>query len=160
VRQKKGLILRLKILYGLAHRLEKVASINGVDFINDSKATNTDAAAKAMETFDQPQIVIMGGRDKDSDFQKLRSVVGKQVKHLILTGESAQKIYGILSDIVNTEFAVSMKDAVLKAFDASVPGDVVLLAPGCASFDMYANYKERGEDFRRAVQLIEFRRSP
>jgi UDP-N-acetylmuramoylalanine--D-glutamate ligase len=102
----------------------------------------------------------MGGRDKDSDFQKLRSVVGKQVKHLILTGESAQKIYGILSDIVNTEFAVSMEDAVLKAFDASAPGDVVLLAPGCASFDMYANYKERGEDFRRAVQLIDFRRSP
>lgn len=157
---KEGINSALNNFNGLAHRLEKVATINGVDFINDSKATNTDAAAKAMETFDQPQIVIMGGRDKDSDFQKLRSVVGKQVKHLILIGESAQKIYGILSDIVDAEFAVSMKDAVLKAFDASVPGDVVLLAPGCASFDMYANYKERGEDFRRAVQLIDFRRSP
>lgn len=157
---KEGINCALKNFNGLAHRLEKVATVNGVDFINDSKATNTDAAAKAMETFDQPQIVIMGGRDKDSDFKRLRSVVRKHVKHLILMGESAQKIYGILSDTVDAEVAVSMKDAVLKAFKASVPGDVVLLAPGCASFDMYANYKERGEDFRRAVQLIDFRRSP
>jgi UDP-N-acetylmuramoylalanine--D-glutamate ligase len=157
---KEGINYALKNFKGLAHRLEKVATINGVDFINDSKATNTDAAAKAMETFDQPQIVIMGGRDKDIDFKRLRSVVRKHVKHLILMGESAEKIYGILSDIVDAEFANSMKDAVLKAFKASAPGDVVLLAPGCASFDMYTNYKERGEDFRRAVQLINFRRSP
>jgi UDP-N-acetylmuramoylalanine--D-glutamate ligase len=157
---KEGVHSALKNFKGLSHRLEKVATINGVEFINDSKATNTDAVAKAMETFEQPQIVIMGGRDKDSDFKRLRSVVRKHVKHLILMGESAQKIYDILSDIVNAELAISMKDAVLKAFAASVPGDVVLLAPGCASFDMYANYKERGEDFRCAIQMIDFRRSP
>jgi UDP-N-acetylmuramoylalanine--D-glutamate ligase len=157
---KEGINSALKNFKGLAHRLEKVATINGVDFINDSKATNTDSVAKAMETFDQPQIVIMGGRDKDSDFQKLRSVVRKHVKHMILMGESAEKIYGILSDIVSAEFAISMKDAVQKAFEFSNPGDVVLLAPGCASFDMYSNYKERGEDFRCAVQLIDSRRAP
>jgi len=156
----EGINSALKNFKGLAHRLEKVASINGVDFVNDSKATNTDAVAKAMETFDQPQIVIMGGRDKDSDFQSLRHVVRKHVKHMILMGESAEKINGILSDIVDTEFAISMKDAVLKAFKASAPGDVVLLVPGCASFDMYANYKERGEDFQHAVKMIDFRRSP
>jgi UDP-N-acetylmuramoylalanine--D-glutamate ligase len=157
---KEGINSALKNFKGLSHRLEKVATINGVDFINDSKATNTDAVAKAMETFDQPQIVIMGGRDKYSNFQRLRSVVQKHVKHLILMGESAEKIYGILSDIVDAEFAGSMKDAALKAFMASVPGDVILLAPGCASFDMYTNYKERGEDFCRAVQLLDSRRSP
>jgi UDP-N-acetylmuramoylalanine--D-glutamate ligase len=157
---KEGINSALKNFKGLSHRLEKVATINGVDFINDSKATNTDAVAKAIETFDRPQIVIMGGRDKDSDFQRLRSVVQKHVKHLILIGESAEKIYGILSDIADAEFADSMKDAALKAYKASVPGDVVLLAPGCASFDMYTNYKERGEDFCRAVQLLDSRRSP
>jgi UDP-N-acetylmuramoylalanine--D-glutamate ligase len=157
---KEGINSALKNFKGLAHRLEKVASIKGVDFINDSKATNTDAVAKAMETFDQPQIVIMGGRDKDSDFKSLRHVVHKHVKHMILMGESAEKINGILSDIVDTEFAISMKDAVLKAFKAAAPGDVVLLVPGCASFDMYANYKERGEDFRHAVKMIDSRRSP
>ena len=157
---KEGINSALNNFTGLAHRLEKVATINGVDFINDSKATNTDAAAKAMETFDQPQIVIMGGRDKDSDFQSLRHVVRKHVKHMILMGESAEKINGILSDIVDTEFAISMKDAVIKAFKAAAPGDVVLLVPGCASFDMYANYKERGEDFRHAVKMIDSRRSP
>jgi UDP-N-acetylmuramoylalanine--D-glutamate ligase len=157
---KEGINSALKNFKGLSHRLEKVATINGVDFINDSKATNTDAVAKAMETFDQPQIVIMGGRDKDSDFKRLRSVVRKHVKHLILMGESAEKIYGILSDIVDAEIAGSMKDAALKAFMASAPGDVILLAPGCASFDMYTNYKERGEDFCRAVQLLDSRRSP
>jgi UDP-N-acetylmuramoylalanine--D-glutamate ligase len=157
---KEGINSALKNFKGLSHRLEKVATINGVDFINDSKATNTDAVAKAIETFDQPQIVIMGGRDKYSNFQRLRSVVQKHVKHLILMGESAEKIYGILSDIVDAEFAGSMKDAALKAFMASVPGDVILLAPGCASFDMYTNYKERGEDFCRAVQLLDSRRSP
>jgi UDP-N-acetylmuramoylalanine--D-glutamate ligase len=157
---KEGIDSTLKKFKGLEHRLEKVATVKGIEFINDSKATNTDAVAKAMEAFEQPQIVIMGGRDKDSDFQRLRSVVRKHVKHMILIGESAEKIYGILSDIVDAEFAVSMKDAVLKAFKASAPGDVVLLAPGCASFDMYANYKERGRAFRRAVQWIDSWRSP
>jgi UDP-N-acetylmuramoylalanine--D-glutamate ligase len=157
---KEGINSALKNFKGLSHRLEKVAAINGVDFINDSKATNTDAVAKAMEAFDQPQIVIMGGRDKDSDFHRLRSIVQRHAKRLILIGESAQKIYAVLSDIVDTEFAGSMQDAALKAFKASVPGDVVLLAPGCASFDMYTNYKERGEDFCHAVQLLDFRRSP
>jgi UDP-N-acetylmuramoylalanine--D-glutamate ligase len=157
---KEGINSALKNFNGLSHRLEKVATIKGVDFVNDSKATNTDAVAKAIETFDRPQIVIMGGRDKDSDFQRLRSVVRKHVKHLILIGESAEKIYGILSDIVDAEFAGSMKEAALKAFKASVPGDVILLAPGCASFDMYTNYKERGKDFCRAVQMLDSGRSP
>ncbi len=156
----EGINLALNSFQGLAHRLEKVATINGVDFINDSKATNTDAAVKAMETFEQPQIVIMGGSDKDTDFQRLRPAVRRHVKHMILLGETAEKIRDVVSDIVNTEFAISMKDAVFKAFEVSVPGDVVLLVPGCASFDMYKNYKERGEDFCGAVKLIESRRLP
>lgn len=156
----EGIDSALKDFKGLAHRLEKVATIEGVDFINDSKATNTDSVAKAIESFDRPQILIMGGRDKDSDFQRLIPVVHNHVKHLVLIGESAEKIYGILSKIVEAEFADSMSDAVKKAFEASAPGDVVLLAPGCASFDMYSNYKERGEDFRRAILSIDSRRSP
>ena len=151
---KHGINAALAGFKGLPHRLEYLAAFEGVDFVNDSKATNTDAAAKAMETYSRPQIVIMGGRDKDSDFQRLTSVVKKHVKRLVLIGEAAGKIKGILADVVDTEIAENMHDAVAKAYKASSPGDVVLLAPGCASFDMYENYKQRGDDFRQAVNRL------
>ncbi|MFO8083059.1 MAG: UDP-N-acetylmuramoyl-L-alanine--D-glutamate ligase [Desulfobacterales bacterium] len=151
---KSGIDSALANFKGLSHRLEHIADFNGVDFINDSKATNTDAVAKALETFANPQIVIMGGRDKDSDFQSLTKVVKKHVKRLILIGEATEKIHKIMDKVVETETADNMDDAVNKAYKASLPGDLVLLAPGCASFDMYDNYKQRGEDFRRAVNRL------
>jgi UDP-N-acetylmuramoylalanine--D-glutamate ligase len=151
---KTGIELALANFKGLSHRLEHIANFNGVAFINDSKATNTDAVAKAMETFANPQIVIMGGRDKDSDFENLSKIVKKHVKRLILIGEATEKIHHIMGDIVVTETAATMSDAVNKAYKASSPGDLVLLAPGCASFDMYENYKQRGEAFRQAVDCL------
>lgn len=151
---KEGINAALAGFKGLPHRLEYLAAFKGVDFVNDSKATNTDAAAKALETYSRPQIVIMGGRDKDSDFQRLTKVVKKHVKRLVLIGEASGKIKGILGDVVDTEIAENMHDAVAKAYKASSPGDLVLLAPGCASFDMYENYKQRGDDFRQAVNRL------
>ncbi len=148
---KEGIDYTLSNFRGLPHRLEFVAEHNGIKFINDSKATNTDAVAKALEAFSNPQVVIMGGRDKDSDFGKLTQIMRQRVKHLILIGEAAQAIYRVAADGIDTDFAESMRDAVAKAYQSSLPGDVVLLAPGCASFDMYDNYRQRGEDFRRCV---------
>lgn len=151
---KSGIELALANFKGLSHRLELIANFNAVAFVNDSKATNTDAVAKAMETFARPQIVIMGGRDKDSDFESLSKIVKKHVKRLILIGEAAEKIHHIMKDVVVTETAATMNDAVTKAYKASSPGDMVLLAPGCASFDMYENYKQRGKAFRQAVDWL------
>ncbi len=150
----EGVVSALRDFKGLPHRLQRVALVRGVEFINDSKATNTDAAVKAIETFDRPQVVIMGGRDKDGDFTALKEVVRKKVRRLILIGEAAEKLEGVLTGCAPIAKAFSMEDAVNKAFETSVPGDVVLLAPACASFDMYENYKKRGEDFGRAATLL------
>ncbi len=136
---------------GLLHRLEHVASINGIDFFDDSKATNVDAVAKALETFSKPIILIMGGRDKGSNFQILRDLVRQRVKKLIVLGEAKEDILFALGDITPTKRASSMEDAVLSAYHVASPGDVVLLSPACASFDMYDSYARRGEDFCRAV---------
>lgn len=136
---------------GLLHRLEHVASINGIDFFDDSKATNVDAVAKALETFSKPIILIMGGRDKGSNFQILRDLVRQRVKKLIVLGEAKEDILFALGDITPTKSASLMEDAVLSAYHAASPGDVVLLSPACASFDMYDSYARRGEDFCRAV---------
>ena len=144
---------------GLPHRLENVATANGVDFIDDSKATNADAAVKAVETFDRPLALILGGRDKDGDFSALRDVLVKKVasndvRSLVLLGEAAEKLAKVLDGIAAIERATSMEDAVRKAFLSCPPGGVVLLAPACASFDMYENYKKRGEDFGRIARAL------
>ncbi len=144
---------------GLPHRLEKVATANGVDFIDDSKATNADAAVKAVETFDRPLAPILGGRDKDGDFSALRDVLIKKVasndvRSLVLLGEAAEKLARVLDGVASIERATSMVDAVRKAFQSCPPGGVVLLAPACASFDMYENYKKRGEDFARIARAL------
>ncbi len=150
----EGVVSALKNFKALPHRLQRVASVRGVEFVNDSKATNTDAAVKAIETFGRPQIVIMGGRDKDGDFGALKEIVGKRVRLLVLLGEASEKLEGVLTGCAPIVTASSMQDAVNKAFEAAAPGDVVLLAPACASFDMYENYKKRGEDFGRAAGLL------
>lgn len=140
---------------GLSHRLEYVATINDVDFFNDSKATNVDATVRALETFSKPVILIMGGRDKGGNFQALKKSVFRHTKKLIVMGAAKQKIQSSLGEVVDTQTASSMEQAVCSAYQAAAPGDVVLLSPACASFDMFSSYAERGEFFCKAVERLQ-----
>ena len=136
---------------GVEHRLEFVASITGVEFYNDSKATNVDAAIKALESFDSPVVVILGGKDKGSDYAPLGPLVASRCRGAVLIGAAAEKIASAIEGAVPVLRAETMEKAVESAFDASKPGDVVLLAPACASFDMFENYEHRGRVFKEAV---------
>ena len=136
------------------HRLEYVDTIQGIDFYNDSKATNVDAVIKAVQNFTQPVVLIMGGLDKGGDFHALKQILAGRTKSLIVMGQAAATIQSILGDVVPTIAATSMADAVKQAFQISSQEDIVLLSPGCASFDMYDSYAQRGEDFKRAVQNL------
>jgi len=141
---------------GVEHRLEFVREIDGVAFYNDSKATNVDSVIKAIEAFDRPIVAIMGGLDKDSDFRALREPVAKEdVKSLILIGSAADKLEASLGDLVPVQRAGSMAEAVATANRLARAGDIVLLSPACASFDMFENYEHRGREFKRAVQALE-----
>jgi UDP-N-acetylmuramoylalanine--D-glutamate ligase len=135
-----------------AHRLETVAVINGVEYVNDSKATNVDAVRRGLECFRAPVVLIMGGVDKGGDFSLLKEAVRRHGRGLVLLGDSREALRAALGGLLPTQEAASMREAVQAAQALAVPGDAVLLAPGCASFDLYADYQERGDDFRRAVE--------
>jgi UDP-N-acetylmuramoylalanine--D-glutamate ligase len=137
------------------HRLEHVASIDGVAYFNDSKATNVDAVIKAIEAFRGGVHLIAGGRDKDGDFTALRPLVKERVRQVILIGEAAGKIREALSCAAEIHGAASLPEAVALGRAAAMPGDVVLLAPACASFDMFDNYEHRGRVFKEAVRELE-----
>jgi len=136
---------------GVEHRLEEVATIGGVRFVNDSKGTNVDAVIVAIKSMSGKINLIAGGRDKAGDFTRLLPVASDKVRNLILIGEAREKIFEQLGRHIPVVMADSMADAVQKAFDLSHPGETVLLSPGCASFDMYRNYEERGRDFKKIV---------
>ncbi len=150
----EGVRTALRKFKGLPHRLEYIDTLNGVDFFDDSKATNVDSVAKALETFERPVVLIMGGRNKGSKFHVLRDLIGRHTKELIVIGEAKEDIKAELGDIKPVETANSMEDAVFKAYNAAKPGDIVLLSPACASFDMYNSYAQRGEDFCKAVAKL------
>ena len=136
------------------HRLEFVAEIAGVKFYNDSKATSVDATQKALEALaEEPGkiVLILGGRGKNAPYQPLAALVEKKVGKLILIGEDADNIENQLKSAAEIERAVSMRDAVEKSFAAAENGDTVLLAPACASFDMFDSYEQRGKIFKEAV---------
>ncbi|MDX1708141.1 MAG: UDP-N-acetylmuramoyl-L-alanine--D-glutamate ligase [Desulfobacterales bacterium] len=139
---------------GLAHRLEPVATVNNVLFYNDSKATNVDGVLKALDCFSTPILLLMGGRDKGSNFRALEGPLRRHVKELIVMGEATGPIKNALGHLIPTKTADSMQDAVAMAFQDANPQEVVLLSPGCASFDWYSSYAERGDDFRRAVNAL------
>ena len=131
-----------------------MAVIKGTEYYDDSKATTVDSVAKALEVFGRPVILIMGGRNKGSDFSLLKNTVIKHVKKLIVLGEAREEIKASLGDIVETVSAESMEDSVNLAHGSAEPGDVVLLSPACSSFDMFTSYSHRGEIFRRAVETL------
>ncbi len=144
----------IKSFTGLEHRLEKIASWRGVDFINDSKATTVDAAIKAIESFDKKIILILGGRDKGADFTPLQGPIKKKVKKVILIGEAKDKIRPALPGTIPVEDAATLNQAVKLASASAVPGEVVLLAPACTSFDMFKNFEARGRAFKKAVARL------
>lgn len=148
----EAVITALKDFEGLEHRLELVRKFEGVDYINDSKGTNVDAVVKSLESFSMPVILIAGGRDKDGDFSLLSSPVKSRVKKLILIGEAREKIKEFLGGLTETIFADNLEEAVMISIKSASKGDVVLLSPACASFDMFRDYKDRGEQFKKIVR--------
>jgi len=143
----------------LEHRLEPVAEIDGVLYVNDSKATNVESVMCALQSYDRPIVLIAGGRDKDADFDRLAELVGARVKALVLLGEAAPKLNRALGDIVPARRASSLDEAVRVAADSASPGDVILLSPACASFDMFRDFEDRGDRFREAVGVLERERA-
>lgn len=139
---------------GVEHRLEFVAEINGVKFYNDSKATNVDAAIKCLEAFPGRVIVIFGGKDKGSDYAPLAPIVRKRCEHVILIGAAADKIAAALENTRPLHRAGTMQEAVELGLGLGRSGDIVLLAPACASFDMFDNYEHRGRVFKGAVRSL------
>lgn len=143
----------LSSFQGVRHRMEEVASIKGVLYINDSKATNPDSAIKALQSFKQPVILIAGGRNKGSKFDLLAGVIDEHVKQLILLGEARDQIRAavIKTGFQNIHDVEDFERAVPLAASLAEPGDVVLLSPACASWDMFDNYEQRGDLFSRLV---------
>jgi UDP-N-acetylmuramoylalanine--D-glutamate ligase len=139
---------------GIPHRIEFTDEKNGVAFYDDSKGTNVGAVVRALETFARPIILLMGGRDKEGDFETLRPLVRAKVKELVLFGEARNRINDLIGGVVKTSRVTTLKEAIEAAYRHSSPGDVVLLSPGCASFDEFSDYKERGRFFKDAVKNL------
>ncbi|MEP6809478.1 MAG: UDP-N-acetylmuramoyl-L-alanine--D-glutamate ligase [Chthoniobacterales bacterium] len=136
------------------HRLEFVREIDGVGYINDSKATNLDAVEKALLAQTKPVVLIAGGKDKGFEFETLRDLVGKKVRATVLLGEMAERICQDWSGVVPCEIAVSIADAVERAHALARPGEIVLFSPGTSSFDMFKSYADRGDQFRALVHAL------
>ena len=145
----------IKTFKGVEHRLEFVAEVSGVQFYNDSKATNVDAAVKAIEAFPGPLIVILGGKDKGSPYTPLRELLRERARLAILIGAAADKIAEDLGDAVPLESAGTLDRAVHLAMQNAQAGDTVLLAPACSSFDQFENYEHRGRTFKDLVASLE-----
>lgn len=136
---------------GLPHRMEPAGTRGGVLFVNDSKATNPDAVRRALESAAGPVVLIAGGRDKGFDYAQLRAAVRRAAKGVVLLGEARDKMARALSGAAPIRLAGTLEEAVRAAADQAEPGETVLLSPACASYDMFKNYEERGDAFKRIV---------
>ncbi len=151
---RKKIRKAIKAFPGIEHRAEKVREIDGRIFINDSKATNVDACKRALETFPAPIILIMGGCDKGAPYKPLINLVREKVTALVLLGQAAPRIERELIGSAAIYRVDGMREAVELSYSLSQPGTSILLSPACSSFDMYSNFEERGEDFKRWVREI------
>lgn len=137
---------------GVEHRLEKVAAVRGVSFINDSKATNVNSCWYALESMTTPVVLILGGKDKGNDYPEIEALVEKKVKAIVCLGVDNRKLHDFFDGkVAMAGDALSMQEAVEKAFAAAEPGDTVLLSPCCASFDLFTSYEDRGRQFKECV---------
>jgi UDP-N-acetylmuramoylalanine--D-glutamate ligase len=141
----------LSTFRGVEHRLEEVAVVDGVRFINDSKATNVESTLTALRSFDEPLIVILGGYDKGADFSELAAELKSRSKGAVLYGQSAGRLRDTLQSAIELVVAADFDDAVVRAYDLAEKGDVVLLSPACASFDLFQDFEERGKVFKTLV---------
>jgi len=150
----EGVLEGLRAFQGVEHRIEFVAERDGVAFYNDSKSTNIDSLKVALESFAEPIVLIAGGRGKGSDYGVIRELVRQHVKTLVTIGEDAPLLEAAFGNLLPTCRAANMKEAVAQAWKAAFSGDVVLLSPACASFDMYENFEQRGKDFKACVREL------
>lgn len=153
--RKESIRQSLSDFENIEHRLEFVARIHGIDFINDSKATNVNSTWYALETADAPIIWIAGGIDKGNDYTKLTELVKQKVKALICLGVDNTKLIELFADKVEAIYETqSAEQAVLTAYTIGKKGDTVLLSPACASFDLFENYEDRGNKFKQSVRNL------
>jgi UDP-N-acetylmuramoylalanine--D-glutamate ligase len=139
----------------LEHRMEVVATIKGVEFINDSKATNINSTWFALESMTKPTILILGGIDKGNDYSLIMDMIKEKVKAIVCMGVDNRKIHEAFGNVVELMVnTATAKDAVQAAFHFANKGDVVLLSPACASFDLFKNYEDRGSQFKQAVKEL------
>jgi UDP-N-acetylmuramoylalanine--D-glutamate ligase len=140
---------------GVAHRIEFIRKKDGVFFFNDSKGTNVMSVKRSLAAFNSNSIILIaGGKDKNMDFAPLVDLVQKKCKILILLGEAKEKINRAIGDFSETYLVGTFEEAVLLSYQKSRSGDIILLSPGCASYDMFRNYEERGEYFRKLVTQL------
>jgi UDP-N-acetylmuramoylalanine--D-glutamate ligase len=139
---------------GLNHRIEPAGIYNGVEYIDDSKATNVSAARQALKNISKPVILIAGGQDKDTDFNNIDWSFLKNVKHIVLTGQARHKLKRALAGIKPFSVIKDFDEAIVYAKGIAEEGDLILLSPMCASFDEFANYKQRGQTFKKIVREI------
>ncbi len=146
----------LRSFKGVRHRLEEVRRVNGVLYVNDSKGTNPDSTIKALQSFEEPVILIAGGKNKGADFTDLARVIRDKVRHLVLVGQAAPEIREKVMEqgFRHIDIAKDFEHAVYRAKELARPGDVVLLSPACASWDMFRNFEERGDLFCRLVNSL------
>jgi UDP-N-acetylmuramoylalanine--D-glutamate ligase len=137
--------------HAVEHRLEFVAKINGVDYYNDSKATNVDATMKAIAAFPGGIHLILGGKDKNSDYRQMRTLLLERVKTVYTIGAAAEKIHTHIEGAVPVVASGTLEEAIARAGAAAQPGEIVLLAPACSSFDQFENYEHRGRVFKETV---------
>lgn len=150
----RTIVETIKQFSGLPHRLERVAEHTGIEFYDDSKATNPDAVIKALDTFSQPVVLILGGRDKGADLSELKEIIARKVKKIVLIGETTPYYERVFAGSAPMVKITDMNDAVNTAYNNAQKGDIVLLSPACASFDMYKNFEERGDAFKLAVHNL------
>ncbi|KUG22910.1 udp-n-acetylmuramoylalanine--d-glutamate ligase [hydrocarbon metagenome] len=151
---KKKIVEAVTAFHGLPHRIEFAGEKKSVKFYDDSKGTNVGSVLRALETFDQPVILLLGGRDKEGDFETLKPVLSAKAKKVILFGEARNRIASLIGDNITAFKKTKLKEAVETAYKIAQPGDVILLSPGCASFDEFTNYKERGNFFKEVVKNL------
>ncbi len=151
---QKDIIEAVRAFSGLPHRIEFAGERNSIKFYDDSKGTNVGSVLRALETFTQPVILLLGGRDKDGDFESLKPLLKKKTKKVILFGEARNRIASLIGEDIPVLKKERLREAIQSAYKDAQSGDVVLLSPGCASFDEFANYKDRGNFFKDVVRNL------
>ena len=144
----------LRSFKGVEHRIEFVRELNGVKYINDSKATNVDSVWYALKSFEQPMFLILGGQDKGNDYNQIKELIIERVTKIYAIGSSADKIFNFFHKDVKVEIVSSMQSAVIESNKEAREGEIVLLSPACASFDMFENYEHRGKIFKELVNKL------